>query len=85
MSYQPPAGLLGHLVAALFGADPKSKMDADLLRMKTLVETGHVPHDAAAEGEVPPLEQWLARPELLVTVVEEEVLGPRFRLFSGNR
>ncbi len=84
-SYQPPAGLLGHLVAALFGSDPKTKMDADLMRMKTLVETGNVPHDAAAEGEVPPLEQWLAHPELMVTVLEEEVMGPRFRLYSGGR
>jgi len=34
-------------VAALFGADPKSEMDSDLLRMKTIIETGRVPHDAA--------------------------------------
>ena len=47
MSYVPPAGALGHAVAALFGADPKSEMDADLLRMKTMVETGRAPHDAA--------------------------------------
>ncbi len=50
MSYVPPAGALGHAVAALFGADPKSEMDADLLRMKTMVETGHAPHDAARRG-----------------------------------
>lgn len=47
LSYLPPAGALGHAVAALFGADPKSEMDADLLRMKTLLETGRPPHDAA--------------------------------------
>jgi uncharacterized membrane protein len=47
LSYLPPAGALGHAVAALFGADPKSEMDADLLRMKTLLETGKPPHDAA--------------------------------------
>ena len=34
-------------IAALFGADPKSEMDSDLLRMKTIIETGRVPHDAA--------------------------------------
>lgn len=48
MSYNPPAGALGHVVATLFGADPKSEMDADLARMKTLIETGIRPHDAAA-------------------------------------
>jgi hypothetical protein len=31
----------------MFGADPKSEMDADLLRMKSMIETGHPPHDAA--------------------------------------
>jgi uncharacterized membrane protein len=47
LSYVPPGGPLGHVVAALFGADPKSEMDTDLLRMKTMIETGHAPHDAA--------------------------------------
>jgi uncharacterized membrane protein len=45
--YVPPAGMLGHAAASLFGADPKSEMDQDLIRMKTLVETGRTPHDAA--------------------------------------
>ena len=47
LSYIPPAGAFGHAVAAIFGADPKSEMDADLLRMKSMIETGHPPHDAA--------------------------------------
>jgi uncharacterized membrane protein len=47
MSYNPPAGALGHVVASLFGADPKKEMDEDLLRMKALFETGTLPHDAA--------------------------------------
>ena len=47
MSYTPPAGWLGHEVAAAFGVDPKHSLDADLARMKTLIETGHAPHDAA--------------------------------------
>jgi uncharacterized membrane protein len=47
MRYVPPAGALGHAVASLFGADPKSEMDEDLMRMKTLIETGRAPHDAA--------------------------------------
>ena len=37
----------GHAVAALFGADPKREMDEDLLRMKTIIETGRSAHDAA--------------------------------------
>lgn len=47
LCYHPPGGMLGHTVAKLFGADPKSEMDTDLVRMKTLIETGHAPHDAA--------------------------------------
>jgi len=38
MSYDPPAGQLGHAVAALFGTDPKSALDDDLLRLKSLLE-----------------------------------------------
>jgi hypothetical protein len=34
-------------VATAFGVDPKHGMDADLARMKTLIETGRAPHDAA--------------------------------------
>ncbi len=47
LSYYPPAGAIGHAVASLFGADPKSEMDDDLMRMKSFIETGHQPHDAA--------------------------------------
>ena len=47
MSYNPPGGWIGHGVAAAFGADPKRSLDADLVRMKTLIETGRAPHDAA--------------------------------------
>jgi uncharacterized membrane protein len=47
LSYVPPAGAFGHAVASIFGADPKSEMDADLMRMKSMIETGRPPHDAA--------------------------------------
>ena len=47
LSYYPPAGAVGHAIASLFGADPKSEMDDDLMRMKSFIETGHQPHDAA--------------------------------------
>ena len=46
MSYNPPAGVLGHLIAELFGVDPKHEMDDDLMRMKSFIETGVYPHDA---------------------------------------
>lgn len=40
LSYNPPAGALGHAVASLFGVDPKHAMDEDLVRLKSLLETG---------------------------------------------
>jgi uncharacterized membrane protein len=40
MTYKPPAGVLGHAVAALFGTDPKQALDDDLVRLKSLIETG---------------------------------------------
>jgi uncharacterized membrane protein len=47
LCYTPPAGALGQTVARLFGTDAKTEMDDDLLRMKTLIEQGRFPHDAA--------------------------------------
>jgi uncharacterized membrane protein len=52
LSYQPPAGALGHVVARLFGADPKTELDEDLLRLKSFLESGKLPRDAATR--VPP-------------------------------
>lgn len=49
--WQPPAGALGHAFATLFGADPKSDLDADLMRMKSYIETGHAPRDAAQPAQ----------------------------------
>ena len=46
-SYNPPAGAIGHAIAAMFGADPKAELNADLMRMKSLLETGSIPRDAA--------------------------------------
>jgi len=46
MSYTPPAGVLGHKISELFGTDPKHEMDDDLMRMKSFIETGNLPHDA---------------------------------------
>ena len=47
MSYTPPAGALGHGLATLFGADPKSQMDDDLARMKAYIERGEIPREGA--------------------------------------
>jgi len=47
LSYNPPAGAIGHVVAMLFGSDPKREMDEDLMRMKSFIEHGIQPHDTA--------------------------------------
>jgi uncharacterized membrane protein len=47
MSYSPPAGALGHGLAVLLGHDPKQELDDDLMRMKSFIEKGIPPHDAA--------------------------------------
>ncbi|HEV2123977.1 MAG TPA: SRPBCC family protein [Chloroflexota bacterium] len=46
LSYNPPAGALGHAVASFFGSDPNSAMDDDLVRLKSLLEEGK----ATAQG-----------------------------------
>ena len=57
MRYAPPGGVIGHAIAKAFGTDPKSEMDDDLGRLKSLIETGRLPRDAAAmrlPGGAPP-------------------------------
>lgn len=57
LRYSPPGGLIGHAIAKAFGADPASEMDDDLGRLKSLIENGRVPRDAAAlrlAGQEPP-------------------------------
>jgi uncharacterized membrane protein len=53
MGYNPPAGVLGAAVAAFFGSDPKSQMDDDLMRLKSLLETGKPSgkDESVTEGE----------------------------------
>ncbi|HET9651203.1 MAG TPA: SRPBCC family protein [Usitatibacter sp.] len=48
LRYAPLGGVIGHAVARAFGVDPRSEMDDDLLRIKSLVETGRLPRDSAA-------------------------------------
>lgn len=43
--YTPPGGAVGHALAALIGSDPEKKIEEDLARMKTSIETEHLPHD----------------------------------------
>ncbi|XXF80806.1 SRPBCC family protein [Myxococcaceae bacterium GXIMD 01537] len=50
LSYNPPAGAIGHAFARLLGADPKLQMDDDLLRFKTLLERGRA---LTPSGSVP--------------------------------
>jgi uncharacterized membrane protein len=40
LCYKPPAGVVGHFLASLFGADPKREMDEDMVRLKSLIELG---------------------------------------------
>ncbi|MBZ4420908.1 SRPBCC family protein [Myxococcus sp. RHSTA-1-4] len=60
LSYNPPAGAIGHAFAKLLGADPKKQMDDDLLRFKSLLErgkaTGHetVTREQLAPGRTSP-------------------------------
>jgi uncharacterized membrane protein len=46
-SYEPIAGVLGHAVATLLGANPKRALDEDMLRFKSLLERGKT----SAHGE----------------------------------
>jgi len=42
LTYEPPAGKLGSLVAKLFGEEPDQQVADDLRRFKSLMETGSV-------------------------------------------
>jgi uncharacterized membrane protein len=50
-SYNPPGGIVAHAVAGVLGFDPKTVLDDLLMRAKQYLETGIMPHDAAAKGE----------------------------------
>jgi uncharacterized membrane protein len=45
LAYNPPGGALGHFAAMLFGADARSSLDDDLVRLKGLIDQGstHAP------------------------------------------
>jgi uncharacterized membrane protein len=63
LSYNPPAGAIGHAFAKLLGADPKRQMDDDLLRFKSLMERGKATgHETVSRDELVPgrgVESWV--------------------------
>lgn len=48
MEYSPPAGVVGDIVAKLFGEAPEQQLGDDLRRFKMLMETGEI---ATTEGQ----------------------------------
>lgn len=54
LTYVPIGGLVGHAIAKALGSDPRSRMDDDLMRFKSMIETGRLPHDAAAHRQPTP-------------------------------
>jgi uncharacterized membrane protein len=63
LSYNPPAGVIGHAFAKLLGVDPKKQMDDDLLRFKSLMERGKATgHETVSRDELVPgrgVETWV--------------------------
>jgi uncharacterized membrane protein len=49
LSYEPPAGRLGAVVAKLFGEEPRQQVDEDLRRFKQVMESGEVPVPATVQ------------------------------------
>jgi uncharacterized membrane protein len=45
LRYLPPAGMVGHALASLFGRDPKRQMNDDLARIRTAIEAARAPRD----------------------------------------
>ena len=45
MSYSPPGGALSHGTATLFRTDSKTLIEKDLVRIKTVLESGTIPRD----------------------------------------
>ena len=46
--YRPPGGLIGAMVAKLFGEEPSQQVQSDLYRLKQVIETGQV---STTEGQ----------------------------------
>jgi uncharacterized membrane protein len=50
MTYMPPAGVVGHKVAELFGVDPRQAMQDDLMRLKVLLEVNRMTTNEGITG-----------------------------------
>ena len=50
MTYMPPAGMVGHKVAELFGVDPRQAMQDDLMRLKALLEVNRMTTNEGVTG-----------------------------------
>ncbi len=68
LSYNPPGGALGHMVATLLGAGPKRALDEDLVRFKSLLEDGK----ASAPGKHVTREELMAVVELPAPAAQAE-------------
>lgn len=51
MSYEAPAGVLGHAAAKLFHLDPKTMLDEDMVRLQSLLAGGGDGVRGAADGQ----------------------------------
>lgn len=79
LSYNPPAGAVGDVVAGFFGVDPKSAMDEDLVRFKSLIEQGRTRsggesvtrEDVRVESEPQPRENPMKTPAKRYHVMPE--------------
>jgi uncharacterized membrane protein len=48
LSYDPPGGAIGAVIAKIFGEEPGQQVDSDLRRFKQVMETGEVVHSDAS-------------------------------------
>jgi len=69
LDYAPPAGELGSFVARLFGQEPTQQVQADLRKVKQILETGEVTRSSATIGGAD-LRQRSAQPPRAQEMVE---------------
>ena len=69
LKFPPIIGKLENFAAGLFRRDPKSRLDDDVLRLKTYLEKGKLPHDAAINKKSK------RRNEMKVQEIMSKVLG----------
>ena len=76
--YKPPGGVLAHAAAEALGFDPKTLLDDLMMRAKSTLERGRLPHDATKTQQdgrpQPPASQH--RPASPVEAARTEMLGP---------